>query len=809
MSKMCFTYIVALSVFVCALPVHAAPILPPVLAGFSVLAATTVTSTGMTVLTGDAGVSPGTAITGFGPGVVQGTTYSAGPVAGNAHDQLGTAIGMLQQLGPGIPLAANLDDMMLGPGVYTVAAGATNLTRTVILDGGGNTAARWVFLMPTTLITSPGSLVKVVNTGTGASVYWVVGSSATLATPSTFAGNLLAVTSITLNGNATIACGRALALNAAVTMISDTVNSTSCTGSGNEGTNGLNGGLDTPVSPPPERPLPDSTTAACRLLFTVPNHRAETAQTISLSMVNASDASVPCAAAPVNVTRTVVFRCSYLDPSRGTLAVRLGANVALAASANQPCSDSGVALPLNFNSAGVASTTLIYADAGKLRLDASYQSGGAAIFTGSNSFIVAPTRFSMNQIAQSAATSRVNPAAADANGSVFMAAGGAFSASVTALNQIGNPTPNFGREALPQDVLLTATLVAPANGTLPALGGNLGTFSGGVARATDLTWSEVGIIRLNARLADGYLGTGSGPDGLSVSGLSDNVGRFVPDHFDTVILDGAPMACPTGLTCPLAGFIYAGQPFGITVTARSLSGQLTRNYADLFARPAMLSAWRTAGDSDQQNPPASPAGNALMNSTLPATAFNNGTATPSTLAYSFASSYPADISGVAKPTAIFLRVRDNDGVTSLRGPLSIEGGLLVVSGRLLIANNYGSELLPLPMRVHAQYLGDSGYINSTTDNNSSFLRSNVMLSNCTKSLLSENTCNAAVTMAATPADFRLINGVTDIRLAAPGPGRTGSVDLRIGGVAWLPSTMARARIGVYKAGPVIFFREMY
>jgi MSHA biogenesis protein MshQ len=807
MSKMCFVFAAALGALVCSVSIHAAPILPPVLAGFSVLAATTVTSTGMTVLTGDIGVSPGTAITGFGPGVVKGTTYSAGPVAGNAHDQLGTAIAMLQQLGPGTPLAASLDDMILGPGVYTVAAGTTNLTRTLILDGGGNPAARWVFLMPSTLITSPGSTVKVVNTGTGASVYWVVGSSATLDTPSTFAGNLLAVTSITMNDHATIACGRALALNAAVTMISDAVNSTSCAGSGNEGTYGLNGGQDTPVSPPPAPS--DSTSAACRLVFTVPNHRAETQQTISLSMVNASNASLPCAAAPVNVTRTVVFQCSYLDPSRGTLAVRVGANIALAASASQPCSNSGVALPLNFNSAGVASTALIYADAGRLRLNASYQSGSDGIFTGSSSFLVAPTRFSINQIAQSAAPRQVNPAATDATGALFMVAGGAFSASVTALNQLGNPTPNFGQETSPQRLSLTAALVAPANGTLPALGGSLGAFSGGVARATDLTWSEVGIIRLDASLADGYFGTGSGPDGLSVSGSSNNVGRFVPDHFDTAILGGVPMACPTGLTCPLAGFIYAGQPFGVTVTARSFSGELTSNYAYLFARPATLSAWRTAGSSDQQNPPASPTGNMLVNSALPATAFNNGAATTLSPAYNFASAYPADISAVAKPTAIFLRVKDNDGVTSLRGPLSVEGGMLIVSGRLLIANNYGSELLPLPMRVHAQYLGESGYINSTTDSNSSFLKNNVVLSNCTKSLLNGSACIAAVTMAATPTDFRMTNGVTDIRLAAPGPGRTGSVDLRIGGVAWLPSTIARARIGVYKTGPVIYFREMY
>jgi MSHA biogenesis protein MshQ len=807
MSRMSLLCNAALTALMCGAPVHAAPILPSVLAGFSVLGATTVTSTGMTVLSGDLGVSPGTSITGFGPGVAQGTTYSAGPVAAIAHDQLGTAIGMLQQLGPGTPLAASLDDLTLAPGVYTVDPAATNLTRTLILDGGGNAAARWVFLMPTTLITSPGSLIRVINTGINASVYWVVGSSATLGTPSTFAGNVLAYTSITMNSGVNITCGRALALNAAVTMISDTVNSTSCAGSGNEGSSGLNGEPGNPAPPP--SPPPSATTAACRLVFAVPNHRAETTQTFLISMVSVTDLSLPCASAPVSVARTVLFHCSYVDPTSGTLPVRLGSNVPLAAGPNQPCSNNSVAMTLSFNAAGVANAALIYADAGKLRLDASYQFDGGTISTGSNSFIVAPARFSVDRIAQSAAPGRANPVAADANGAAFIGAGNAFSASVTALNQAGSPTPNFGQEILSQNVLLSAALVVPTTGTMPALAGSLGAFSGGTARATNLSWSDVGIIRLDARLADGYLGTGSGAESLPVTGSSESVGRFIADHFDTTIPSGIPMPCPTGLTCPAAGFVYAGQAFGVVVTARSLSGKLASNHSGLLARPVTLSAWQTAGGNELQNPPVSPTGNRMINADLPATAFYGGVAVTSTPAYAFASSYPADIAGLAKPTRIFLRAGDSDDVTSLRGLSSIESGLMVVGGRLLIANNYGSELLPLPIRIRAQYLGTSGYVNSTTDNRSTFRRTNITLSNCTKNLGAGNACTTALAMTATPSDFVLINGTTEIRLAAPGAGKNGSVDLRVEGIAWLPSTIARTRIGIYKAGPVIYFRELY
>jgi hypothetical protein len=92
------------------------------------------------------------------------------------------------------------------------------LTGTLTLDGKGNLNAFWVFQMPSTLITSPGSVVNVINTGAGAGLYWNVGSSATLDTTTSFEGNILALTSITLDTGATGQCGRALAHSGAVTM---------------------------------------------------------------------------------------------------------------------------------------------------------------------------------------------------------------------------------------------------------------------------------------------------------------------------------------------------------------------------------------------------------------------------------------------------------------------------------------------------------------------------------------------------------------------------------------------------------------
>ena len=93
--------------------------------------------------------------------------------------------------------------------------------------------------------TSPGSIVNVINAGAGAGVFWNVGSSATLDTTTSFEGNILALTAITLNTGATIGCGRALAETAAVTLDQNTINALTCTGTGEEGSVGLRGsGLD-------------------------------------------------------------------------------------------------------------------------------------------------------------------------------------------------------------------------------------------------------------------------------------------------------------------------------------------------------------------------------------------------------------------------------------------------------------------------------------------------------------------------------------------------------------------------------------
>jgi len=241
----------------------AVPFLSSDLASFAVLGAEAVTNVPISTVTGNVGVSPGSAITGFNsspgvavadPQVTGGLVHATTAVAGQAQSDLTIARTSLGLLGPGTLLSADLTGLTIFPGVYTVPAGVSNLTGAVTLDGQGNANAAWIFQFPSTLITSPDSVVNVINTGDGAGIYWNVGSSATLDTTTSFQGNILALTSITLNTNATLGCGRALADTGAVTMDQNVIGLGCAADTGGEGTDGFSGGITVGDTSAPQVP---------------------------------------------------------------------------------------------------------------------------------------------------------------------------------------------------------------------------------------------------------------------------------------------------------------------------------------------------------------------------------------------------------------------------------------------------------------------------------------------------------------------------------------------------------------------------
>src|SRR6202045_1554507 len=192
----------------------------------AVLGSSTVTNTGATTVIGNVALSsPGVSITGFPPGTIVGGAQYIGPgLANQAHADAVTAYGQLA----GETFTTDLSSapifgggMILTPGVYHFGTAAL-LSGTLFLDTQGNPNAAFHFQIGTTLTTDPGSIITLLN-GNTVNIFWQVGTSATIGGDSTFYGNILADQSITVNSGATIN-GRAIAINAAVTLDTNTIN---------------------------------------------------------------------------------------------------------------------------------------------------------------------------------------------------------------------------------------------------------------------------------------------------------------------------------------------------------------------------------------------------------------------------------------------------------------------------------------------------------------------------------------------------------------------------------------------------------
>jgi hypothetical protein len=186
-------------------------------ATYGILAGSTVTCVTGGTINADVGVSPGSTTTGFLPCVITGSTNLANAAAAQAQIDLTTAYDYLAGRPCGtVVTPADLGGRTLAPGIYCVASSMA-VTGTVTLDGQGNANAVWVFQMGSTLTTGTGANIALIGSAQAKNVWWQVGSSATLGTGTTFRGNILALTTITLVDNATM-LGRALARNGAVSL---------------------------------------------------------------------------------------------------------------------------------------------------------------------------------------------------------------------------------------------------------------------------------------------------------------------------------------------------------------------------------------------------------------------------------------------------------------------------------------------------------------------------------------------------------------------------------------------------------------
>jgi Ice-binding-like len=176
---------------------------------------------------GDVGVSPGTAVTGFSPGtMLAGSIHSGDPVAAQAQAATSAAYDAAAALAP-TGFVTDLGGMTLTPGVYAASAASIGVTGDVTLDARGDPNAVFVFQAGSTVITSANSHVLLINGAQACNVWWQVGSSATIGVGSAFAGNIMALASITMTTGASLN-GRAIARNGAVTLDTNAITIPTC-----------------------------------------------------------------------------------------------------------------------------------------------------------------------------------------------------------------------------------------------------------------------------------------------------------------------------------------------------------------------------------------------------------------------------------------------------------------------------------------------------------------------------------------------------------------------------------------------------
>lgn len=417
------------------------------------------------------------------------------------------------------------------------------------------------------------------------------------------------------------------------------------------GTESLNVSASTPVTKPLSVPrcynsATNAQFANCNLGFS--DTQSFTFGTPPLSAIPAQEAGVESGAVRIKATSSscgggiptafrnqvqpVQLSFTYLDPSQVTVAAQVvtagdrprlyldpwegnsGGTPSNSVQSYQRLDSTATSLNVYFNNSGEGYFQIVYPDVGQLRLSAT----GTGSITGNGTFVVKPWEFQVDNVVRTA-DGGANPAAANASGSAFIQAGADFAARITARNAphkvtdgsgsvvvnpaittaYGRTTKLFGKEQTAEGVQVgsDAGVMQPASGNNPALanasiaGSSFGTGADlGRTTVTNLSWPEVGIIRLQPKIlpagsevAGDYLGAG---DVTRYS--SPDIGRFYPYEFalsDISFVNRSVAACT-----PASAFSYLDEPMGVgfALEARSRNGSITRNYAGGFARLALV-----------------------------------------------------------------------------------------------------------------------------------------------------------------------------------------------------------------------------
>lgn len=538
---------------------------------------------------------------------------------------------------------------------------------------------------------------------------------------------------------------------------------------------------------------------------------AQTAGTASgsyvLRAVQTNTTTGACTSALTGTT-TVNWAYQCNNPttcSSGTLmSINGGTATAITGNPNTGIS-SYTPVAMTFDGNGNAPFTYTYGDVGQVTLYTSKAAGGSLLSSlagSSNAFVVKPAKFALSNIRQTASPGTANPGATSASGNPFVMAGAAFTATVTAQTSAGVTTPNYGRESVPEGVLLTPTLVLPSggsNGTLANASIAGGSFSAGAATVSTLAYSEVGIITLSASIADGdYLGAGN-----VTSPASGNIGRFIPAKF---ALSNPSVVHRSGRTCsPASTFTHLDENFSLsfTLTAQNTAGTTTANYTGSFAKldPTSAGNWNLAGLGGTTSFSTASGRLSLGTSTG---AWSNGVAQNIVL---IASATRASTPDGPYNTAFGIAPTDSDGVAMSAFDMpSTSGGsndrttlasVPLRFARLRVSSAIGPADRALALPVTAQYWNGSTWATNTLDSCTTVPTSAFSYGNLMRTITTADTAaSGPITLAA---------GTGLLKLAAPSAGHLGTYDvaLSLGSSAtdasclqpWTPGTGDAATAG--------------
>ncbi len=573
-----------------------------------------------------------------------------------------------------------------------------------------------------------------------------------------------------------------------------------------------------------------------------------------LEAVGTDPSNNKCTSLLTNGTQSVNFALECQNPT----SCSTGAGNASLASVNGTSikgNNSGIpssytAMNLTFTN-GFAPLTFSYGDAGQIAFYANTNvvTGGntANLTWTSNPIVVRPFGFC---IVPSSATN-ANPTATDATGTVFTTAGTSFNTTVKAVawqaaddaNNDGVPdagadlcttnaiTPNFGRHITAPTVTLSSTLQQPSGGNSGSLTGNTTISTAFISPSNGqfqgtLTWSEVGIVTLNA-LTSNYLGSG-----MNITGARANVGRFIPHHF---AISNSILTNRTDLSCSASTFTYFGEPLslGFTLTAQNASNSTTQNYtgtgASAFAKLQSFAGLNTIGIFSGTLPHTGIPTNSVGLSGSWASGVWNVVASVNVFDRATALVTPT---GPFNSTVFGAAPQDSDGVTTIGFNLDTDttnsppDGISdhvkigvstnLLYGRLRLNSASGPSDLSLPIPASTEYWNGSQFVLNTSDSCTTVNGASATLSNFRnyQGSINGTTPSGSATLSSGQSQTALL-------LSAPGAGNYGSVDvsLNLTATPWLEfdwnndgtfdsSVTATASFGIYRGSDrVIYWQE--